>query len=640
MPSKQTCKQLSFYSILIVLPFIILLLVELLLRVGGFGKNVPLFIEVAQNASNSVSYLEPNPKVVTRYFADEKLAPQVSPDTALFKKHKDGDSFRIFIQGGSTAAGFPYGRWASLQGMLEQRFKRLYPDKNIEIINTAMAAVNSYTLVDFVDEIIEQQPDLVLIYAGHNEYLGIMGVGSAFAAKGSRLTTLLHLKFKEWRIYQLLQQLYFSLLAADQQQLQTDKTLMSQVVKEKEIPLASELYNQGLLQFKDNMALLLQKYQAAGVPVLLSNLVSNESGQVPFSSIGSVDWQAYQAVLSKSAKAQLQANVAALNSALSEPRKLAENMAEYTTAQHYYKLALNLQGLAQYQAAKAAFVLAKDHDLLRFRAPQAFNDIISELAQQEQVTLVDNQALFNAHADHGIIGNSMILEHLHPTVDGYFLLAEGFAEVINQQQLLTEPAQPYSRVKARLDVPVSKVDKLYGDFVITKLINDYPFKVVSSTNTRESKNIPLPSSNKLEADALITRLNKGNWLQLQQQLLVKYQQAGDIAEAAKIAGVITTAMVNNHQAAYVAGQLYQQLNDWQLASYYHKQALLVPELSEQEKVRYLLALAQDYFLMGNYSASLARLTMADKMVPASAPLKATIAQYLKSATQRIAAPRK
>ena len=42
-----------------------------------------------------------------------------------------------------------------------------------------MAAVSSYVLLDFADEIIAQQPDAVMIYAGHNEYLGIGGVGSS-----------------------------------------------------------------------------------------------------------------------------------------------------------------------------------------------------------------------------------------------------------------------------------------------------------------------------------------------------------------------------------------------------------------------------------------------------------------------------
>ncbi len=116
---------------------------------SSFGREYPLFIDKPSINNAPSTFLQPNPEVINRYFANESLAPNVSPDTVYFTKEKSQDTFRIFVQGGSTAAGFPYGRWGSLQGMLEQRFKRLYPNKKIEIINTAMAAVNSYTLTRF-----------------------------------------------------------------------------------------------------------------------------------------------------------------------------------------------------------------------------------------------------------------------------------------------------------------------------------------------------------------------------------------------------------------------------------------------------------------------------------------------------------
>ncbi len=50
--------------------------------------------------------------------------------------------------------------------------------KKIEIINTAMTAVNTYTILDFMDEVIAQKPDAILIYAGHNEFYGALGVAS------------------------------------------------------------------------------------------------------------------------------------------------------------------------------------------------------------------------------------------------------------------------------------------------------------------------------------------------------------------------------------------------------------------------------------------------------------------------------
>lgn len=608
--STYSAKQLSFYLILIATPFVILLLLELILRLSSFGSEYPLFIDKAISKTQSALYLQPNPKVINRYFSDEKLAPKVSPDTVYFKKEKSAGSFRIFIQGGSTAAGFPYGRWGSLQGMLEQRFKRLYPDKEIEIINTAMAAVNSYTLLDFVDEIIEQQPDLVLIYAGHNEYLGIMGVGSAFAAKGGRLATLLHLKFKNWRLYQLLQKTYSLVFSPDKQPSKTNKTLMSQVAKEKEIALGSELYQQGIEQFTGNMSLILQKYQAVGIPVVLGNLVSNESGQVPFSSVENVNWQTIQNSLSKESAS---IKIDRLNKRLSVDKKAAT----------YYQLALNLNMLGRFDEAKQAFVLAKDNDLLRFRAPSEFNVIIEALATQYDAGLIDVQAIFNENSSNGIVGNKLILEHLHPTVEGYFLLAEAYVDLITQDEFILSSiglSIHYARDKARSDIPVSVIDALYGEFVIEKLVNDFPF---TSSMNKGKKEVALPASRKFEKQALIKRIEKQDWLSIQKILLVEYQQRKEGPEAAKIAAAISTAMVDNHKASYIAGQLYQQLKDWQLASYYHNKALE----QQDQNVQYLLALAQDYFLLKRYSQSLTLLEKAEDLVAVLSPQKQQILQH-------------
>lgn len=591
---------------MIAIPFIALLVLELILRLSSFGDKYPLFVEKPTRHAQSTLYLQPNPKVINRYFSNEKFAPKVSPDTVYFKKEKSEDSFRIIIQGGSTAAGFPYGRWGSLQGMLEQRFKRLYPEKEIEIINTAMAAVNSYTLLDFVDEIIDQQPDLILIYTGHNEYLGIMGVGSAFAFQGGRLATLMHLKFKNWRLYQLLQKFYSFAFAADMQLSKSNKTLMSQVAKEKEIVFDSHLYQQGIEQFTDNMTSILQRYQTAGIPVVLGNLVSNERGQVPFSSVENIDWQSIKKSLNKD---KASAEIARLKASLSVNKNAA----------NYYQLALNFELLGYFDDAKQAFLLAKDYDLLRFRAPSEFNVIIESLARQYGADLVDVQAIFNKHSDQGIVGNKLILEHLHPTIEGYFLLAEAYVDFIIDNKVIDTPVA-YPRDKARSDIPISVIDTLYGKFVIQKLVNDFPF---TSAMNKGRKKITLPASRKFEKQALIKRIEKADWLSIQKDLLVEYQQRKEVPEAAKIAAAISTAMVDNHNASYIAGQLYQQLNDWQLASHYHNKALL----QEDSNITYLLASAKDYFFLKQYSQSLSLLDIAESLVVELSPLQQQILQY-------------
>jgi lysophospholipase L1-like esterase len=606
-------KKITFTLITLLLPFIILLLIEGILVVANFGHSYPLFIDkVTKN--EPVKYLQPNPDVIQRYFSEPRFAPNVSPDTVYFSKQKPKQSFRIVIQGGSTAAGFPYGRWASLQGMLEQRFKRLYPDKNIEIINTAMAAVNSYTLLDFVDEIIAQQPDLVLIYAGHNEYLGIMGVGSAIGGKGGRLATVLHLAFKDWRLYQLMQRGYNKIILGEQPLQRTDKSLMSQVAKEKDIALDSELFELGIKQFSNNMSSLLSKYQAAGVPVVLGNLVSNESGQVPFSSVGHVNWK------------NIRANVATAK--VSPPLfSLTPDLTSKDIAANYFEYGLYMQAQGRYSEAKLAFVLAKEHDLLRFRAPSQFNEIIANLAKQYQTGLVDVQALFAEYSEGGIIGNKLMLEHLHPTIEGYFLLAEAYSDYIFEQQFLGT-ASKFTVEQARADIPLTQLDALYGEFTIRKLMNDYPF---TEANTQANKTIDLPKSRDFEKQALIRRIESKDWLSVQKDLLIAYQERKEPLEAAKIAAALSTAMIDNHQASYIAGQLYQGLKDWQLAAYYHKKALQV----NTNDTTYQLALAKDYFFLKQYSKSLALLQKADALVDETSPQKKAIKNYIRQVNTQI-----
>ena len=88
-------------------------------------------------------------------------------------------------------------------------------------------------------------------------------------------------------------------------------------------------------------------------------------------------------------------------------------------------------------------------------------------------------------------------------------------------------------------------------------------------------------------------------------------------------------MVDNHNASFIAGQLYQQLSDWQLASYYHKKAVQL----QDNNVQYLLALAQDYFLLKSYPDSIQVLDKANELVNETSKEKKQIKQYMAKVKQ-------
>ena len=457
-PKKQ--QKLVFYLIAICLPFLFLFVVEWGLRAAGYGKSIPLFME---NPAAS-QYLLPTPDVIKRYFADDSLAPNVTIETNFFLKDKPEDGLRIFVQGGSTAAGFPYGFGASIAGMLDYRLKQTFPDRPVEVVNTALSAVNSYTLLDFADEIIEQKPDAILIYAGHNEYLGILGVGSAYTAANSHAATLLYLKVKELRLFQLMQNLYHWWSAPDMAKDKlSGRTTMAKVAKHKNIPVGSELFQQGLSQFEQNMELLLNKYQAAGIPVLISTIASNLSHQAPFSS--------------KPVPAEYAALAAKNIPELTEQE--IEQLQILADANDVASLHFKLGQIRTYQQdhvkAKTSFEAARQHDLLRFRAPTEINQIIKTLGQKEAVYLVDAQGALVNQAPNGIIGESLMLEHLHPTVDGFFDIADSFYQGLRRFGVIGEFPTTVTRTAALNDIPLFAAEKYWGEAKIAGLMADYPF---------------------------------------------------------------------------------------------------------------------------------------------------------------------
>jgi len=144
-----------------------------------------------------------------------------------------------------------------------------FPDRSVEVINTAMAAVNSYTLLDFADEIIAEKPDAVLIYAGHNEFYGALGVGSAESFGGGFMVRSM-MALSGVRIVHMLRNLLSGIagiVLTDDGSTGSNRTLMERMAKDQSIALGSKAYEQGLSQFRTNLGALLRKYRSASIPV-------------------------------------------------------------------------------------------------------------------------------------------------------------------------------------------------------------------------------------------------------------------------------------------------------------------------------------------------------------------------------------
>ena len=516
-------RRLLFTGLMLLIPVLFFGLLEGGLRLGGYGDDYPLFVRVEGHPQ----YLVQSRTVARRYFARQADVPTSLHD--VFDAEKGPDEFRVFVQGGSTAAGFPFYHGGAFSRMLEYRLQQTFPERKIEVVNTAMAAVNSYTLRDLADEIIAQQPDAVLIYAGHNEYYGALGVGSTESLGRFRGLVNTYLALRRFRTVQLLRNVLggaAGLLARGEAEAARG-TLMERMVGEQVIPYGSAAYEGGLRQFRSNLAALLGAYERAGVPVFVATLASNERGQRPFVTVfeETTDEAAWRARYLEALEA-LRAGDAASARATLEALVAEDSLA----ADGFYALGRAHEAAGDTASALRAYVAARDRDALRFRAPEVFNQVIREVAARHGATVVDAQAAFRRAAPGGIIGKEHMLEHLHPTVDGYALLADAFYDALRDAALIGDWRNAVPADVARCTLTLTPADSLVGLLRVRKLMGGWPFR------PRSAPPLALDTLTvRTEFERIVLALYRAEvtWLEATERLATYYEQAGDTARAVR-----------------------------------------------------------------------------------------------------------
>ena len=462
-----------FAAITLALPVVLLGALELGLRAAGVGGSDPLFVPYDARPG----FLHPNETFARRYFpAAGGFVP--TPQQDFFHAVKPAGGLRLVFQGESSAQGFPYGHNGAPSRMLEQRLQAELPGRAVEVVNTALTAVNSYTLLDQADEILAQRPDAVLIYTGHNEYYGAFGAASPRSIARWRPLVRAWLALRELRTVQLLARAMGRAGAAaggaaTAGDADAPRTVMQLMAGEQRVPLGSAVYARGLAQFRANMGALLARYRAAGVPVLVGTVASNEADQFPLLAtlapgVDSAAWaRPFEAGRAALARGDAPAAIAALGAAL---------RLDSTAAAAHFLLGRARLLAGDTAAARASLRAAKEYDQLRFRAPEAINAIVREVAARQGATVVETQRALERASPGGIVGGSLMLEHLHPNADGYFLIADAFHDALRARRIGGDWPAAVPAAAARADLLLTPVDSIAAALRTDRLRSGWPFQ--------------------------------------------------------------------------------------------------------------------------------------------------------------------
>ena len=428
-----------FIAVTVLFPFLLLAVVEVSLRLAHYGRDTRLFEPAADLPGR---YLQAGQEVAARFFPNEQFPP--SPPNDVFLAEKPGHAFRIFALGESSTAGFPYPPNAMFSREVADALRDVLPSDTVEVVNLGIAATNSYAILDFSREIIAQHPDAVMIYAGHNEYYGALGVGSTESLGSFPPFIRLYLRLQHLKTFQLLRNAItgtvglFSGNSAAQDQ---TPSRMESIARDQQIVLGGKTYNAGKTQFESNLRISIRRFRDAGVAVFVGSLVSNLKDQPPLS------------VLSSDGRAGKDAGVA-------------------------YNDAVQTLARGDSVAARAGYVRARDLDQVRFRAPTDFNEIVRRIAKEEGAVYVPVEEAFTNLSARGIPGFDLMLEHVHPNSHGYALMGRAFFSALQSSGMLANRAD-FTRLKSwdqyEKQMAITQVDQRIAQHERQTVITRWPF---------------------------------------------------------------------------------------------------------------------------------------------------------------------
>ncbi len=365
----------------------------------GFAGNIPLYIE--ERGADGKTYMTTGPSKV-RWFNRQR-----------FLKDKPAGVYRIFSVGGSTTYGRPYTDPFSFSGWLREMLPEADPTRQWEVINAGGVSYASYRVAAVMEELSRYEPDLFIVYSGHNEFLERRSYGALMEAP--QAVTWLGGLLSHTRIYTAGATLFPSEAGrqADKPVLAEEvDTILAHSAGPSEYHRDDAFRAKVLEHYEFNLRRMAEIAREAGARVVFVTPASNLKDCTPFKAEPSVDSARFDQLLANLPDEPAK-RLEALDSALEiDPRR----------ADLYFTKGRTLLDLGRNGEAREAFLRAEEEDVCPLRATPEMLDIVRQVARKTGARLVDFAAYIDDESE-GVPGSEHFLDHVHLDMDGYRELA-------------------------------------------------------------------------------------------------------------------------------------------------------------------------------------------------------------------------
>jgi len=352
-----------------------------------------------------------------------------------FELRKEPGTFRIFTLGGSTTYGHPFADATSFSGWLRKLLGRI-PDSAVryEVINAGGISYASYRVVTVLKELLKYEPDLFVIYTGHNEFLETRTYKDFF--NQSSLTFKTRELLSRLKSYRLLARCYRNLRAnftrgPEPGSQASTNVLTPEVQTILDRSAGLEYYQRDTLFFRGvfehfhyNVARMKRLCRQAGVPVLFLEPVDNIKDFSPFKS-------QHRDGMDSRTLVRFDRLMSEGFSLLGEGW-IGEGLEKFKEALAIDSLYADCNfylGKAYLEAGDTAtagryLLAARELDVCPLRAQEPIHKILrEETAGSDDPDLLDLPGLFRQLSPGGLIGEEVLVDHIHPFPEGYLRIA-------------------------------------------------------------------------------------------------------------------------------------------------------------------------------------------------------------------------
>lgn len=424
-PRRRRTSRLRKAALQLGLSLVALIAVELALRAAGVGPDIG--DDPYVGFDGVVRLYAPDPDEPGLLVTAEGRRNHFN--VQRFAAEKPAGVRRVFCVGGSTTYGRPYTDVVSFPGWLRELLPLVDPDTAWEVINAGGVSYASYRVAVVVDELTAYEPDLVVIYTGHNEFLEERTYGEVRDTSGLLLG--LGAALRDTALFTLARRAVGTApREVERFELGAEvETILDGSVGLEAFERDDELAAGVAAHYRDSLERMVLASRAAGAEVLLVVPASELADCAPFKS-----------------EPDMIESVELLNGLSLDGVETSLHVEEADrhprAAGVQYLLGRDLladvragrRPRADLAAARALLERARDEDIVPLRATSALQSIVRDVAERLDVPLLDAVEVTDALAERltgiDIPGAEVFLDHVHMTPEAYREVALGVIDTL------------------------------------------------------------------------------------------------------------------------------------------------------------------------------------------------------------------